>query len=587
MTDTQIKSTDEQLTLPIIKRLSEKWLNGFTVPAQVSNEQFKHHEISAQGSYRIVTERVTQQSAGIHSHDCDSENHCISRIEKYEAAVKSGAIEAVLYKSVELIKTDPVGSFSLYKMVDSREHSFIETCNNCNGRGQETCYGCHGSGETSCYNCSNGYRTCDSCSNGYVHNTDGSKDRCYSCSGSGEKRCYSCNGNGRITCSTCSGRRTLDCNPCAATGYFTITLTCYARLSGQQECAWQSDSAYAWLDSYLKQAIAKNIPHAQLNETVNWNLSTFNFTCDNRFPLQTAMDGTLKTTTADIDIDSTGAVNGQFIGEIHKPFDLNACFDKYLDKHCQTLQDKFEPKHCKTVFATNIAKNTFELVKTDELPDNIAYQANLFSPTMGSKLKQTLLNVGTQFDNSRKKVAIPRVMLSMVLHFIVLFAAVVSVDTALKYQIDWQAFKSANFGLSLLINLGHAFELLLRHRPQDLLAVFALSFIPMLMLRSWLGSHQIWQARKLFVWYIIATPLLFTLATSFVSQELIFSLEPVTFSQAALMNSIERCLAVLFDLVMLAGLIAILRTRKLAYSKNRKIAKQVESSALNRLLNYE
>jgi len=587
MTSSPIKPNNENSVTPVINHLTTQWLNGMQVPAVVNNQKSKLHNIKTQGSYSIVTERDYYRISGTHKYDCSSESQCIKAISEYEQSVTIGKIKPALYKSIELIKSDPVGSFALYKQVDSCAHAYIETCDTCNGRGENRCHGCHGSGETSCYNCSSGRVSCNNCNGGYVSNNNGSSERCYTCSGSGQRDCNTCCGNARVTCSTCSGRGKLHCSPCDATGYFTTTITVYARLKGQQSCKWSSDPAYPWLDLYIEQALEKKLNHAPLNETVTWDLTSFEFAIDTAFPLKTEMDGEIKTTAADVDIDKTGAVNCQFIGEIYKPFNMSTCFDGYLLKHCEKLNSNFSQQHCKTLFATNIAKDTFEFVKSEELPSNIAYKTNMVSPQLAKTLKETLLNTGHVFDKIRKKVTIPRVLLSMLMHLVWLFAVITVIDVIFTFRIDWQSVNSSQLLSSLLVNVQQGFILLFEHKPQALVMIFVISFIPMLILRSWLGSNQIWHPVKLFIGYIIITPIFFTIFSTINDQNLAPIIDDILLTKEAFMHSTLRCLALLFDLMMLAGLIAILRVRKSAYSKNRKVAKKIDSSALNRLLNYE
>lgn len=575
-------------TQSVINQLALQWINGFSISIEVNNERSKNHPVTTIGTYGISTYRKSYHVTGNNSHDCNSASQCSTNLARYEQAVISGENKNILNKSIDLIKSNIIHSFSLNDNIDSRSHAYVKTCTACHGNGEEQCYDCYGAGQKNCHYCTGGRISCLSCTgSGYHYGANGSQIRCNGCSGSGKSNCYSCHGNGRITCGTCSGRRTLACNACSATGYFTITETSYVMLTGQQSCKWSTDADYPWLDDYINLALNKKIAHALLNETSTWDLLTFSFDNSDSFPLKTSMSGDLKTTTSKVSIESSDPISCWFIGEIYKPFNLGHCFDSYIEKQAEVLVTDFSPETCNVLFNTNIAKDTFEYLNEESLPLNIAYSANLVSPSLGETLKDTLIRVGHLFDNKRKKVSLMSVLLSLIKYLIILMLIVTFVDTLFMQKIDWQAMTSFAFSAALFENIRHGVSMVYFHKVTELLPILIASFIPMLFLRAWLGSHQIWKPGRLFWWYILTTILLATFFIMFDQQNLRMDSESLTFSMDKLVVSARRSILILVDLVMLSGFIAILRVRKSAYKKNKIEVNGIKSPALNRLLNYK
>ncbi|EKE74981.1 hypothetical protein [Gallaecimonas xiamenensis] len=567
---------------------ANNWLPGYRLDIDASNEKAADHPLKTSGVYELSSHRTRSRETGTRNHDCRNEAECDHHLKAYEQACHNGRNPELIAKAVGLIKQDPVASFSLRRDLEKRTHSYIEICSNCSGQGCVRCHNCSGSGQVTCWSCSGGRVSCGSCSGGYIHGSNGSRQRCYSCSGSGYRDCSACYGNGKRTCGTCNGTRTLSCSPCAGTGRFTVSLSAIMSVQAHQKCRWASSADFPWLDHYVTTALNGRVPQAPLNRVASWQLDSFRFEEITGFPLISHMEGSLHTASSDIKVDGQLTQGCHFVGGALVPYDLKGCFDQAVVKETERLAKRFDDEACKRLFATPIASSTFELVASDKLPGHNGYYSRGFTGRGAKALKDSLLGTAKHLDQARQSLSLKRFGLSFGILFTVLVLLLALLDSLAGGQIQWHLYASVQVLGSALVSLKLGLMQLLNGQPYLLIKVLLLSFLPAMAMRQWLGSDQIWRPWRLFGWYMGTTLLMSAiLVQSHLHPGLSGGFSLGYLSLSNLLGGVGHVAAIGLDLVMLCGLLAIFRARRAAFSANRRQVRAIGSSALNRLMNYE
>ena len=88
-------------------------------------------------------------------------------------------------------------------------------CENCEGYGRIECYNCSGGGKEDCNECNGGNVECDYCG-GDGENEEG--ETCDNCNGSGDEVCNYCDGAASVVCGDCDGESEFECSECSGSG---------------------------------------------------------------------------------------------------------------------------------------------------------------------------------------------------------------------------------------------------------------------------------------------------------------------------------------------------------------------------------
>lgn len=572
-----------------LEGLTRTWCGKLDLHFQVVDSETVSLKIKTTATYQLVTSTSSQQSTGSHSHDCSSKSDCWSKIDYYCKETESGGNTQANLRIIEMIQSDPVETLSITKHVESIEHAYVESCGTCSGSGKNRCTSCQGVGESHCNHCIGGRTKCTSCggSGRYYVNSTNTNTHCSACGGSGNQICGYCSGSGRIRCVTCSGSGSVSCQSCSGTGYFTHVVTAQTYLSSSQSCQWANNDNNSWVNEYLQRALNDDVPQAPLNQTVDWDIDSFELTSNGGLPYNSEMNGLLESTDAQVNTNSAKEAHCRFIGMSMQPYDMDNIFDSLIEAQVDSLKADYSHDKAQCLFNTQLATNSFDELNTSSLPDDLILWANMMSASACNSIKQSLLDVGHMFDNMRSEIRLTDLLL-WTLVFVFCGILTVNLLTGIStIQIPWGQIGLRSFLAGIPIAVEWFLAESTRGIESQLIPYMLVTFIPAMLCLLVFGTPQSWTLPRMMIWYwgfslfiglfLVSFKPAFDLTTG--------SQFPLSVDSFSLYRGIEWTM--LIDVFLLSSLLGILRARRQAFNIVRDEAAQVQCHALNLLLKYE
>jgi len=571
-----------------LDNLIETWCGKLDVQFQILDSETVSTAVITNASYCLTTSTSSQQTTGSNSHDCSSKADCWSKINTYCRETESGGNAQANLKILEMIQADPVATLSITEHIETIEHAYVETCGTCHGSGQNRCTSCQGAGESHCGHCSGGRTRCVSCggSGRYYVNSTNTNTSCTGCGGSGTSICGYCTGSGRVRCTTCSGSGSISCSSCAGTGYFTHVVTAQTYLSSSQTCQWAEDEPDTWVVEYLCQALNDEMPQAPLNETVDWDVTSFRLISNDGLPYNSEMQGMLESSEAQIGINSGEQVPCQFIGSSMRPYNLSNIFDPLIQTQVESLKADYSHDKAERLFNSRLAISSFDELNTSSLPGDLISWASMMSASACASLKQSLLDVAQMFDKMRSQLRATDLLIWVLVFFVCGMLTVNLLSAIATVQIPWDQIGLASFIAGSPDAVQWFMTELARGADGLLIPYMLITFIPAMLCLLFFGAPQTWSLRRMMFWYwgfsLFIGLFIFSFKPAF---DLAGGQLPLSVDDFSFYPGVEWSVAI--DVFLLTSLLAILKARRQAFNIVREEAAQVQSQALNLLLKYE
>lgn len=555
--------------------LEQRFLGGFEPTSRTLDYQRFEVPMRTRFSVNVRCEISSSYVSGNRGADSFDESDCDRKINEYKNECVNGQNFLVNNTLAKILRQDPLGASTRSIELDRVTHSYSCTCSRCRGAGQVSC-SCN-NGYVSCSSCGGmGSRSCGLCNGGY--RWDGNRQVvCGSCS-YGKVNCYVCSSSGRCRCGACAGSGKLDCVNCDATGYFTYTYTAVAYSQGSQSCAWNKDTAPAWMNKFIADSL-QGVCHLDFNRAVPWVLPSAQFSFDTGLPYSAQLEGTLVGIQANIENGSHKTTASFLYPETLLPLHMGHFLDNSVAVALAQTQARATTEQLAVLCKTPLALSALERLTADSKPMGEVTHASMLSDGAFAKIKSALIDHAKRYESARKSVSVTRVLVNTAISFILLMAIAVGVN------IFWPApVNTAQLGIAgflqtapLIFTVTHA--QLMTGNLGAAIMVATLVFFPSLLLMGFFGSGKAWSHTRLPVWLVVGWLVFCALYVQIM----------IVLQTAQAESGVQYwwCLALVPDLILLATLMGILRARRYVYKNIGKEIKNIGCVPFERMLKYK
>ncbi len=570
----------------LVNTIFNEWLSPYKFSLVIRNEVQDVAQIDTECSYTLETSTQSCWQTGQRNYNCKSLSECESDINYYRKEISRGKHERVNNLAINRINRAPIASFNGIKVIDKIERSYVKSCDNCGGNGDNRCDYCSGTGRVHCSSCTYGRSICNGCggTGRFFSVSDQKTYSCQTCAGSGRISCWSCYGSSYVNCNSCGGNGKTPCSPCNQSGWFTYTVTATCSVVSKQHINWTADNSPNWVVGYIEKAIDGKTPLAPFNDTVSWNVPSFELDTTN-IPFRGTLRGDLYSSSAGVTVDQFAEKHCQFVGIIPTAYNLNEIMDEPITSLLSEVNQKKDLDDIKSLFSTRVAKHNFSEYRNTSRPNNFIEYANLLSNASCNALKSCFISLGGHFKSLRNYVKISHLIRFTVM-FLLLGVGLIGLTKTFVSGIYWQQVSL----LEIIKATPAVFQLsssILFKQPLLFFTVLYGLFIPSMLLMKLLSSMQRGSTILMIKWFVISSSILIILLYQGVSRAPQVSL--LQWNNDHFFTVMESLIKpnIVMELLLVSFLAALLRSRREAYKLNKKLVSSMKSTELKQLLEYD